>query len=81
MYEFNSWTNQIFSYGIDPNTGHVIPFGTSIGSGGVNPMSMLLSADGRHLYVANELAGPISTSSPLTLNDYLGSVATFAVDA
>jgi 6-phosphogluconolactonase len=79
MYELDFSTSQIFSYGIDSKTGNVIPFGTSIGSGGGNPTSILVSTDGRHLYVANETAS--SVSGLTTLSGYVGSLATFAVDA
>jgi 6-phosphogluconolactonase (cycloisomerase 2 family) len=79
MYELNFSTSQIFSYGIDLKTGNVIPFGTPIGSGGGSPSSILVSADGRHLYVSNEIAGPVSGLT--TLSDYVGTLATYAVDA
>jgi len=79
MYELNFSTSQIFSYGIDSNTGNVIPFGTPIGSGGGSPSAILASADGRHLYVANEIAVPALTGLT-TLSDYVGTLATYAVD-
>lgn len=79
MYELGGSTNKIYSYGIDSTSGNVIPFGTPILSGGENPTSILASADGRYLYVTNQTA--TAPSAQPRLSDYVGNIATFAVNA
>jgi 6-phosphogluconolactonase (cycloisomerase 2 family) len=79
VYELGPSTNQIYSYGIDSTSGNVIPFGTPILSGGENPTSILASADGHYLYVTNQTAA--APSAQPTLSDYVGNIATFAVNA
>jgi 6-phosphogluconolactonase len=79
MYQLGGSTNQIYSYGIDSTSGNVIPFDTPILSGGENPTSILASADGHYLYVTNQTAA--APSAQPRLSDYVGNIATFAVNA
>jgi 6-phosphogluconolactonase len=79
MYELDFSTSQIYSYGIDTKSGNVIPLGAPIGSGGEDATSILASADGHYVYVTNQTAGALPTQP--TLSDFVGNIATFAVNA
>jgi len=79
MYQLSESTNQIYSYGIDSKSGNVIPIGAPTQSGGQTPTSILASADGRYVYVTNQAGAALPTQP--TVSDFVGNIATFAVNA